>query len=561
MKSRNLLISGITTLLIISVASTLWLKSIQATAEIESFPDMSTFDQNTGVEVPSTLGAIKFISTIKQDSTEKEDMVAFDGTGNGGIITQENDNFRTYTGMKLSKTPVAMLSYDITRDQKEDMISVLPAEWLDSKTWQRARIVEVGSDYLITDQLLRKNILTQATIIGSDGSQYSIKSNTGPTDDTPRNAIYLEKQLAPEENNSLADYRSLFSAGQYVSYLLPTKVISQNLQVKVTTNLGDYNFAPVACTPFIPQDIDTLTAVTVGQFGGDTNIDLRLTTHKTEVLSNSNVATAYNPDTHVLTFTISVPPSQIHNRNLTGSYISFTASPNKLLPIRQGTSNQLIVDITLPDTGEGVDAFQASLLPGDRFFLTSNTDETKKELIYKGDGHGCFTYSGGIMGTVLESSFGNTHLPNASEITTDPRSVITDLNANFLPIDSLAGRSLLIGSTNYDIEHNDQYHLYLAPAAGNISNAALDIIHNHTTTNYTIETITPTPTFADTDNLKVVTLVVDIPSSVQAVIGGLNLEGGKPMVRAIDIDQDGDKDIIYLKGDHIFLKKNNEISS
>lgn len=561
MKSRNLLISGITTLLIASVASALWLTAIQATAEIESFPDMTTFDQNTGIEVPSTLSAIKFIGTIKQDSTEKEDIIAFDGSGNGGIVTQENDNFRTYAGLKLAKTPVAMLSYDLTRDQKDDLVSILPAEWLDSKTWQRARIVEVGSDYLITDQLLRKNILTQSTVISSEGAQYSIKSNTGPTDDTPRNAIYLEKQLAPEENNSLDDYRTMFSAGQYISYLLPTKVINQNLQVSVNTNLGNHNFAAVACTPFVPQDIETLTAMAVGQFGGDSNIDLRLTTHTTEVMSNSNVATAYNPDSHVLTFTISVPPSQIHDRNLTGSYISLTASPNKLLPIRQGTTNQLIVDITLPDTGEGVDAFQSSLLPGDRFLLTSNTDETKKDLVYKGDGQGCFTYTGSMQGTVLESSFGNTHLPNATEQTTEPRSVITDLNANFLPIDSLAGRSLLIGTTSYGIEHNDQYHIYLAPAAGNISSAALDIIHQHTTTNYTVAPVTPTPTFSDTDDLKVVTLVVDIPSSVQAVIGGLNLEGGKPMVRAIDIDQDGDKDIVYLKSGHIFLKKNNEISS
>lgn len=561
MKSRNLIISGIATVLIVCVTSTLLLTSIQATAELESFPNMTTFSQNTGVEVPSTINTIKFIGTIKQDDANKEDIVAFDDSGKGGIITQQNDNFRTYAGLNLTKTPVAMLSYDLTQDQKEDLISILPAEWLDSKSWQRARIVEVGSDYLITDQLLRKNILTQSTIISNDGSQYSIKSNTGPTDDTPRNAIYLEKQLAPEENNSLDDYRTLFSAGQNISYLLPTKVISKNLQVAISTNLGDHNFASASCTPFIPQNIETLTSMAVGQFGGDSNIDLRLTTHTTETMSNSNVATSYNPDSHVITFTISVPPSQIHDRNLTGSYISFTASPNKLLPIRQGTSNQLIVDITLPDTGEGVDAFQASLLPGDRFLLTSNTDDSKKDLVYKGDGQGCFTYSGSIQGTVLESSFGNTHLPNANELTGEPRSVITDLNANFLPIDSLVGRTLLIGTTSYDIEHNDQYHLYLAPAAGNISGTVLDIIHNHTTTNYTIEAIAPAPTFSEADDLKVVTLVVDIPSSVQAVIGGLSLEGGKPMVRAIDIDQDGDKDIIYLKSDHIFLKKNNEISS
>ncbi len=497
---------------------------------------------------------------MKQDETDQENIVAFDETGNGAIIARENGEFRTYTGLKLPQPPLALLSADISNDQKEDLISILPPKWISSKDWRRARIIEVGSDYIITDQLLRKNILTQSTIISNSGNQYIVKSNTGPTDDSPRNAIYLDKQIAPEENPTLADYRELFSVGQYVSYLMPIKAISKNITVLVNKSTGSPNLITVECKPFIPQDIATPTALAIGQFGGDNNLDLSLITHTSEELQSSNVSTAYNTDTHVLTFTIAVPPSMIRSRNLTGSYISFTSSPNKLIPIRQGTENQLIVDVTLPATGEGLEAFQTALLPGDIFWLTTNTDDTKRELIYYGDGQGCFSYTGSLKGAVLETSYGQVTLPNASAVGATTRSVITDLNANWLPIDSLANRAIRISDNQYTIEHNDQYHLYLEAAAGNVSAQVPDALHQRASTAYEIVAIDPLPVSREERMTKIVSLVMDTPSSIQSMIGGTTLTSNKPQVRSIDIDQDDDKDIIYLNAGHIFLKINNENS-
>ncbi len=534
--------------------------SLQAVAERESFPDTTAFDQSTGTTINSSLDQITFISTMKQDETDQENIVAFDETGNGAIITRENEEFRTYAGLKLPQAPLAMLSADLSNDQKEDLVSILPPQWISSKDWRRARIIEVGSDYIITDQLLRKNILTQSTVISTRGNQYTIKSNTGPTDDSPRNAIYLDKQIAPEENPTLADYRELFSVGQYVSYLMPIKAISKNTALLINKSTGSPNLVTMACKPFIPQDIATPTALAIGQFGGDTNLDLSLITHTTEELQSSNVSTTYNTDNHVLTFTIAVPPSMIRSRNLTGSYISFTSSPNKLIPIRQGTENQLLVDVTLPATGEGLEAFQTALLPGDVFWLTPNTDDTKHELIYYGDGQGCFSFTGSLKGSVLEASFGQVTLPNASEVGTTSRSVITDLNTNWLPIDSLANRAVRIGDNQYTIEHNDQYHLYLESAAGNISARVPDALHQRASTTYEVIALEPLPVSSEESITEVVTLVMDIPNSIQSMIGGTTLASNKPQVRAIDIDQDTDKDIIYLNAGRIFLKLNNENS-
>lgn len=559
-KASTVLLTSVSALLIVLTINQLLVTSLHAVAERESFPDTSTFDQSTGTAINSTLESIQFISTVKQDNSDQEDIIAFDATGNGAIITKERSEFRTYRGLKMPEAPIAMLSADLSADQKSDLVSMLPPKWISTKDWRRARIIEVGSDYIITDQLLRKNILTQSTVISNNGNQYIVKSNTGPTDESPRNAIYLDKQIEPEENPTLEDYRDLFSVGEYISYLMPIKAISKNASIVISRNNGSHNFINLACKPFVPQDIATPTALAVGEFSGDRNIDLSIITHASEELSSNNVTTAYNTDTHILTFTISVPPSQIRSRNLTGSYISFTSSPNKLIPIRQGTDNQLIVDITLPATGEGLEAFQTAILPGDLFWLITNTDDTKQELIYAGDGQGCFSYTGSIKGSILETSYGQVKLPNAAEVGGQARSVITDLNANWLPIDSLADRKIRIGDNQYNIEHNDQYHLYLTPSAGNISDRVADAIHQNTTTNYDIISIDPQPVSSEETMTKVSTLVMDTPSSIQALIGGTTLQSNKPQVRSIDIDQDGDKDLIYLNAGRIFLKLNNETS-
>lgn len=559
-KSTIVILTSISCLLIVTSINQVLTTPLQAVAERESFPDTASFDQSTGTAINTSLNQIAFISTMKQDETDQENIVAFDETGNGAIIARENGEFRTYTGLKLPQTPLALLSADISNDQKEDLVSILPPQWINSKDWRRARIVEVGSNYIITDKLLRKNILTQSTIISNSGNQYIVKSNTGPTDDSPRNAIYLDKQIAPEENPTLADYRELFSVGQYVSYLMPIKAISKNIAVHVNKSTGSPNLITVDCKPFIPRDIATPTALAIGQFGGDNNLDLSLITHTSEELQSNNVSTTYNTDTHVLTFTIAVPQSMIRSRNLTGSYISFTSSPNKLIPIRQGTENQLIVDVTLPATGEGLEAFQTALLPGDIFWLTTNTDDTKRELIYYGNGQGCFSYTGSLKGAVLETSYGQVTLPHASAVGTTSRSVITDLNANWLPIDSLANRSIRVSDNQYTIEHNDQYHLYLEAAAGNVSAQVPDALHQKASTPYEIVAIDPLPVSPEVRMTKVVSLVIDTPSSIQSMIGGTTLTSNKPQVRSIDIDQDGDKDIIYLNAGHIFLKINNENS-
>jgi hypothetical protein len=559
-KSHIVIVTSISCLLIVTSLNQILTTPLQAVAERESFPDPSSFDQSTGTAINTNLSQIAFISTMKQDESDQENIVAFDETGNGAIITRENGEFRTYTGLKLPQTPLALLSADLSNDQKEDLVGILPPQWISSKDWRRARIIEVGSNYIITDQLLRKNILTQSTIVSNSGNQYIVKSNTGPTDDSPRNAIYLDKQIAPEENPTLADYRELFSVGQYINYLMPIKAISKNITLHVNKSTGSPNLIPMACKPFIPQDIATPTALAIGQFGGDNNLDLSLITHTSEELQSSNVSTAYNTDSHVLTFTIAVPPSMIRSRNLTGSYISFTSGPNKLIPIRQGTENQLIVDVTLPATGEGLEAFQTALLPGDIFWLTTNTDDTKRELVYYGDGQGCFSYTGSLKGAVLETSYGQVTLPNASAVGTTSRSVITDLNANWLPIDSLANRTIRISDNQYTIEHNDQYHLYLEAAAGNVSARVPDALHQRASTAYEIVAIDPLPVSTEERMTKVTSLVMDTPSSIQSMIGGTTLTSNKPQVRAIDIDQDGDKDIIYLNAGRIFLKINNENS-
>lgn len=537
------------------------MRAIQATAEIESFPEVSHFDHSTGTQLATDINNISFIGTIKNDADTQQSIVAFDEQGKGGIITYDNGNTRTFTGLNFSRTPTAQLSYDVTNDQKEDLISILPGKWIDSKTWHRARVLEVGSNYLVIDQLIRKDILTQGTVIAKDGKQYAIRSNTGPTDPSPRNAIYLDKQITPSEESNLGDYRSRFVSGEYISYLAPTKVISENPKIVIAHNLGNHNFEIQTCTPYLPQNIDTITSLAVGRFDSNNTIDLDIITHQTEEMSSSNVTTNYASDSHTLTFTIAVPPNAIHSRNLTGSYVSFMNSPEKLFPIRAASSNQLIVDLVLPDTGEGVDNFQTALLPGGTFLMTSNTDDSKHDLIYSGDGRGCFSYTGEMKGVALENSYGKVLLPNATALTSDSRSVITDLNANFLPINSLAGRKVRLGSQEYTIEANDQYHIFLTPQDGDISQRIGDILHQHQTNEYSILASTTIPT-ADTANMqKITTLVVDVPSSIQAMIGGTTLEGGKPMVRAIDIDHDGDKDLIYLNNQHIFLKKNNEISS
>lgn len=559
-KAHIVLLTTISCLLVLFCLNQVLITSLHAVAERESFPDTGFFDQNTGTAITSSLNPISFINTIKQDATSQEDIIAFDETGKGAIISRVNGEFRTYNGLKLPQPPLATLSADLSNDQKEDLISLLPAKWISSKDWRRARIVEVGSDYIITDQLLRKNILAQATVVSNSGNQYTVRSNTGPTDDSPRNAIYLDKQIAPEENPTLADYRELFTVGQYVSYLMPVKTISTNVSLLVNKSSGSPNLTTVSCKPFIPHDIATPTALAIGQFGGDSNLDLSLITHTTEELQSSNVSTAYNAETHIITFTISVPPSMIRSRNLTGSYISFTNSPNKLIPIRQGTENQLLVDITLPATGEGLEAFQTALLPGDIFWLTTNMDDSKRELIYYGDGQGCFSFTGSLKGTVLETSFGQVKLPNASQTGTESRSIITDLNTNWLPIDSLANRSVRIGDNQYTIDHNDQYHLYLEASAGNISARVPDAIHQGVSTNYEIVALEPQPASSEENIIEVVTMVMDTPSSIQSMIGGTTLTTNKPQVRAIDIDQDTDKDIIYLNAGRIFLKINNEIS-
>lgn len=559
-KVSLILITSLSTLVVGLGLNQLFVAPLEALVERESFPDTSTFDQSTGTAINTTLSNIEFISTNKQDGNDHDNIIAFDADGNGAIITTEGNEFRTYDGLKMSQTPVATISADVTADQKSDLISILPPKWINTKDWRKARVIEVGSDYIITDQLLRKNILTQATVIGNNGNQYLVKSNTGPTDESPRNAIYLEKQIAPEENPALEDYRDLFSVGQYISYLIPIKAVSDNPTVMISRNEGSHNFVNLACKPFVPQDIATITTLAIGEFVGDRNPDLSIITHTSEELTSSNVNTTYNTETHILTFTISVPPSQIRSRPLTGSYISFTNSPNKLIPIRQATDTQLIVDITLPSTGEGLEAFQTALLPGDIFWLTSNTDDTKEELIYKGDGQGCFSFTGNMKGTVLETSYGQIKLPNATEISSQARSVITNLNANYLPVDSLAGRTLRISDNQYVIDHNDQYHLYLSPSAGDIRAQVPDALHQSIATTYAITALEPQPVSNEDRMTKVVTLVIDIPSSVQNLIGGTTLETNKPQVRAIDIDSDRDKDLIYLNAGRIFLKRNNETS-
>ncbi len=530
----------------------LLLSPVRAVTNNQDFPDPSTFDRSAGITIDTDINDVSFINTIPSSDGARDEIVAIGSDGRGGIITQQERGYRTYRGLEFTKVPQAQLTADINNDNLNDLVTLLPAERVDSKEWQYARITEVGSDYIITDVLLRKNILSQSTIIAANGNQYQVASNTGPTDSSPRNAIYLSRQLAPSANDDVGDLRRTFSLNEYVTYLLPTKAISKNPQLIVDKNAGDYAFARSSCIPYIPRNIETITAMGMGNANNDNQADLFVITHTTETWHAANSRVQYDDTNHIATMLIDVLASDIRDRIITGSYIAFSANPDRLFPIRQVTANQIAIDIPLPETGVGLSQVQAALLAGDRIWVTVNTEETKKSLVYLGNGKECFTYTGVYEGNVFESSYGQITLPSADSPAEGSRSVITDINANYLPIDSLKGRQVQIGSETYTIDSNNRSQLFLATEAGDIRNQVPDALHQRQRTHYQIIATSPEPTVRNEE--ITISTIRTIPNPIIQLTGNFSLTNQQPILAA-DTDGDNQKELLYLNAQHIFLKK------
>lgn len=526
-----------------------------------AFPNATSFDHSAGVQITSDIADISFLNILDANGDNKADLFISSSTGESGIITKEGTNFRTYSGIKLPEAPTAQLAADMTGDTKPDLISLIAPKLTGSKEWRYAKITSVAPDHFVTDAILRKNSLMQSTIIAPDGKQYQVKENNVADEN---GFIYLAKQLVPEpvSEEPLPDFNTFLHTNQYIAYLLPAQRITQNYQVIVHKNIGENNFEALTCSVYIPRDIKTITAISTADANRDSKADLILTTHNDEEMNVINSATAVSPSydqpTHTATLRINIPSSQINGRDLRGSFFSFVNSPQTLFPIRDATASQITVNFVLPDTGDGFEALKTALNPGDRIHIVFNDESSKKDLIYFGDGKGCFTLTSAMSGTVFESTFGRIILPEATEITSDPRSIITDPNNNFLPINSLSGRRVQIGTNSYTIGQNDQGHVFLEPQAGDITRQSPDILGSKLFTSYTIAPIDPLPIVDPTSITNSITITIDVPNEIQALVGTFKPTEANPWIRPIDIDQDTDLDLVYIHDRSLFLKTNNE---
>jgi len=528
-----------------------------------TFPSAGSFDPNAGVQISSDITDIAFLNILDVNGDSGSDLFVSNAAGEGGIITKEGTNFRTFSSIKLPEAPVAQLAADITGDSKPDLVSLIPPKLIGSKEWRYAKITGVAADHFVTDATLRKNALMQSTIIAPDGKQYQVKENNGSHED---GFIFLEKQLVPEPTTEepLPDFNTFLHVDEYVAYLLPVQKITQNYNITVHKNSGENNnFEASNCSLYIPLDIRTITAMSVGDVNRDDKADLVLTTHNSEEMNvvsfpSPDSPASYDAASHTATLTMNIPPSQINGRDLRGSFFGFVNEPQTLFRIRDASASQIIVDFVLPDTGDGFETLKTALVPGDRIHAVLNDESSKKDLIYFGDGSGCFTYTGEMSGTIFESSFGKVVLPGASEVASESRSVITDSNNNFLPANSLGGRKLQIGTNAYTIEQNDQGHFFIDSSSGDITGNSPDILGAKTFTTYKIAAVDPLPTIDPLTITATTPIVIDVPDEIQALVGTFRLAEANPWIRPIDIDQDTDIDLIYIHDRSLFLKTNNE---
>lgn len=555
MQHKKIIFTGLAVIVCgISVA----LPPAKAIVPIETFPTATSFNQSMGTEVPVDLQGISFLNVIENRNNGKKQLIVADDSGKGAIVEKENDHYRTYQGLQWNKVPVAQVISDITGDNLKDIISLLPASQGDTKAWHYAKIIQVNSNSIQIDTPLRKNILAQSTIIAPNGKQYSVQNNNGPQEDSPPNTLFLAKEVGSGSTDPLPSYNMLFQTNQYIAYLLPLKKAIDLPRIEIHKNLGDNNFSALACTPYIPATIDKITSLVTQDINADQKMDLILLTHPREEFQSTNVQSTYNAEQKILTLTIQVPPAQIQSRNLIGSYFSFGSFPEQLYKIRGNTNNQIVIDIGLPNNGDGLSTLQTTLQSGDRFWITLNDEGSRKMLLYQGDGQGCFTYQGTQSGTVFETSYGQIKLPGAEQSTEASRTVITDTNASFLPIDSLANRKLTVAGHQYTIEHNDQGHLFLTAADGDLRQTIPDILHNQTPTQYQIDSLTPEPTVNLEQAEQIVNVYREIPLEIDRLIDSKPLATNQAWVRPIDIDSDSDIDLLFINQKKVFLKTNNE---
>ncbi len=527
------------------------------------FPSAVNFDPNAGIQIASDIRDIAFLNVLDANGDNQSDLFVSSSSGEAGIVTKPGTDFRTFAGIKLPEAPTAQLVADVTGDVQVDLVSLIAPKLIGSKDWRYARITNVTGGDFVTDAILRKDILTQSTIIAPDGKQYQVKENRSPDDG---GAIFLSKQLVPmpvPEDAPLPDFNTFLRINEYIAYLLPAQKITDNYQVIVHTNSGENNFAAPNCPVYIPRSINTITAMSTGDINADGKADLILTTHNNAEMNITSFAAgspSYDGLTHTATLTMNIPAAQINGRDLRGSYFSFVSDPQTLFPIRDAGADQITVDFVLPDTGDGFETIKTALVPGERIHITFNDASNRKDLIYFGDGSGCFTLTDTITGTIFESSFGQVVLPGATEISTDSRSIITDPNNNFLPVDSLAGRKLQIGSSEYTIERSDQGHLFIQPADGDITDTVPDILRARIFTAYAITALSPIPSIDPLSITSTTAIVPAIPNEIQALTGTFRLSEGNPWLSPLDIDQDTDLDLVYIHDQAIFLKTNNEIT-
>lgn len=534
------------------------LPSARALAPQETFPSASSFARGLGTEIETDLSDIAFLNIIDSTNSRRADILAINSIGKGAIVSKSGESYRTYQGLDFASVPNAQIISDVTGDDLPDIISLLPAKKIPSKEWHYGKITQVGADYFSIDVPLRKNILTSSTIIAPNGKQYVVSKNNNPDDDSPRNAIYLETEIG--NTSAIPPYTTFLQINQFIAFLVPLTVPTEEPSLMVHINQNNNNFTPTECRMYIPRDIQHITSLATLDVNNDGKKDLALLAHPRELLHTTSVRSSYNADSKVLTFTMVPAINEIGRRDLRGSYFSLTKNPDQLFKIESNTDNQIVVNIQLPPSGDGLDTLKNSFQSGDNFWLTLNDEASRENLVYFGDNTGCFTYTGEIQGIVYEGNFGRALLPNANTLPDSNRTIITDTTLSLLPINSFANRRLRIESDSYTIEYNDQGHIYLATQHGDITAQLPSVAAGNVATTYTIEALTPQPSVNLDRADQITNTFRDIPNEITSMINTIPLATTNPWIRPVDIDQDTDIDLLFIHQNHIFLKLNNERS-
>jgi len=531
---------------------------VKAVTIIETFPSASSFSNDFGTEVDTQLSNISFLNSIDSNNDGQEDILAINNDGKGAIIIRSNASYTTFAGLNFNAIPQSQIIEDFTNDNLPDIISLLPEKRAQSMAWRYGKITQVTNNSFAIDTPLRQNILGGSTIIAPNGKQYSVQKNNGPNDEAPANSIFLDKEIGSAD--SLPAYTTFLSTNQYVAYLLPTQKTIESAQVQVHINRDKNNFASPTCSLYLPKTDQAITALASGDFNGDQKKDLVIISHPRVELPTTRFQATYDSDRRVLTITLTVPNNEFTTSDLRGSYFSFSKYTDQLFKIASNTNNQIVINILIPPSGANVEDLKNAMAAGDSFWLTLNDEANSTNHTYLGNGEGCFTYTGEVKGLIYASNFGHVTLPGADSLADNNRTVITDTSLSLLPVDSFANRQIKIGENTYTIEHNDQGHIYLPPEVGDITGNTRSIASTTAVSTYTIMPLSPAIRVNLDEATQIVSVFREIPNELSTMIDYKPLPEDNPWLRPIDIDDDGDIDIIFIHQNRLFLKLNNERS-